>query len=72
MTELGHNTPLGRGGLSLLTVVIILTRPVRPANVSRTDGRGWAVVVAGGQFLRVFIIAPRRNRGRKDRRNHTD
>ena len=58
MTELGYNTPLGRGGLSLLTVVIILTRPVRPANVSRTDGRGWAVVVAGGQFLRVFIIAP--------------
>ena len=52
MTELGHNTPLGRGG-SLLTVVII---PTPPANVSsRADGRaGWF-----GQFLLVFIIAPR-------------
>ena len=55
MTELGHNTPLGRGGLSLLTVVIILTRPVRPANVSRTDGRGcWAVVVVPGGWWAVF------------------
>ena len=63
MTELGHNTPLGRGG-SLLTVVIILTRPVKPANVSRADGRaGWAVVVVVvvvvvGSFC-VFLLLHR-------------
>ena len=56
VTELGHNTPLGRGG-SLLTVVIILTRPVKPANVSRADGRaGWAAVV--GSFC-VFLLLHR-------------
>ena len=44
-------------------------------SVGPTDGvvgQWWWWLVAGGQFLRVFIIAPRRNRGRKDRRNHTD
>ena len=46
MTELGYNTPLGRGG-SLLTVVIIRTRLLRPANVSRSDGQ-WGGLDGGG------------------------
>ena len=77
MTELGHNTPLGRGG-SLLTVVIILTRLVRPANVSRADGRaGWAsvvvvvVVVVVGSFCLFLLLHRGRNRGRKAG-NHTN
>ena len=52
MTELGYNTPLGRGG-SLLTVVIIRTRLLRPANVSRSDGQ-WGGLDGGGGGGSVF------------------